>query len=600
MLRRLVLGAGVVALSTALALPTVTATAAPKPVTITVMGTSDLHGNVYDWDYFKDAPYKDAAGNAVGLARISSLVDQVRADRGRDHTLLFDSGDTIQGTPLAYYYAKVEPITQTGAIHPMAAAMNAIGYDAITLGNHEYNYGIPLLNTWIEQVHAPVLAANAVVAGTDTPAYTPYVLKRVKVPGEKPITVGVLGLTNPGIALWDHDNVAGKQDFLDLVATAKRYVPQMKAAGADVVVVTAHAGDSGFSSYGGDLPVENAAKLVAQQVPGIDAVLFGHAHDDVPQRFATGPDGRQVLMAEPSKWGQRLTVMDFDLEKVRGQWTVVGKRSTNLNSNTVQPDQKILDLVAPQHAKTVAYVNTVVAKSTEELSAAASRYQDTPILDFIQQVQTETVQQALANGPYKDLPVLSSAAPFSRDAVFPQGDVKVKDVAGLYVYDNTLEAVVLNGAEVKNYLECSAKYFKAVTSGPVTDWNAVTNASYNGTDIANCQGATGAGGQPDYNYDTLSGVDYTIDLARPLGQRITSLTYQGRPVAADQQFVVAVNNYRRSGGGGFLDVKKTQVYNQQKEIRQLLIDWAQAHGTIDPQNFFVKNWTLVSNGTPLS
>lgn len=570
-----------------------------KIVDVTVLGTSDLHGNVFNWDYFKDAPFSDAKGDTVGLAQVSSVVDEVRAEVGRDHTLLLDSGDTIQGTPLAYYYAKVEPFDTTGQVHPMAAAMNAIGYDAQTLGNHEYNYGIPLLNDWVKQVEAPVLAANAIDDATGQPAYTPYVIKTMDVRGAKPIRVGVLGLTNPGIALWDKGNVEGKQHFDDLVETAKLWVPRIKAAGADVVVVTAHAGDSGLSSYGKDLPVENAAKLVAQQVPGIDAVLFGHAHDDIPQEFVTGPDGRQVLLAEPSKWGQRVTRMDFDLQKVRGQWQVVAKHSTNINTSTVTPDQRILDLIKPQHDKTVAYVNQVVATSTEELPAARSAVEDTPILDYIQQVQTETVKQALVGTQYADLPVLSIAAPFSRDAVFPAGDVKVKDVAGLYIYDNTLEAVVMSGKEVRNYLECSAKYYKAYSPGATA--LSLTNAGYDGG-IDNCTGkATADKGQPDYNYDTMSGVDYTIDVAKPLGQRITKFTHlDGTPIADDEQFVVAVNNYRRSGGGGFTDIVKPQVYNQQKEIRQLLIDWAQAKGSIDPKDFFDRNWTLVADGQPLS
>jgi len=368
--------------SAALVAPIGAASAAPTPsLTVTVMGTSDLHGNVYNWDYFSDKEYDDSAHNDVGLAKISTLVDQVRAARGRDKTLLFDSGDTIQGTPLTYYYAKEEPITETNAIHPMAAAMNAIGYDAVTLGNHEYNYGIKLLDKWSRQLDARVLAANAIDDKTGKPAYEPWVMKKILVQGQKPVKVGVLGLTNPGIAIWDKDNVKGKQHFDDLVATAKKYVPEMKAEGADIVVVTAHAGDSGFSSYGSDLPVENASAMVAQQVPGIDAVLFGHAHNDVPQRFVTNTTtGKQVLLAEPSKWGQRLTVMDFDVQRVNDSWQVVAKRSTNLNSNTVPADPKVLNIVAPQHAKTIAYVNQVVAKSSVQLSGARGPFEDTPIV----------------------------------------------------------------------------------------------------------------------------------------------------------------------------------------------------------------------------
>ena len=561
-------------------------------VTVTVMGTSDLHGSIYNWDYFRDAEYDDSRHDDIGLAKVSTLVDRVRADRGGDHTLLFDSGDTIQGTPLATYYAKVAPFNETGETHPMAAAMNAVGYDAITLGNHEFNYGIPFLADWIDQLDAPVLAANAVDAQTGAQACAPYIIKTVDVVGEEPVKVGVLGLTNPGVAIWDKGNVEGKQRYLDLVATAQLWVPRIRAAGADVVVVTAHAGDSGFSSYGSELPVENASAMVAEQVPGIDAVLFGHAHADVPQRFVTNAvTGEQVLLAEPSRWGSRLTVMDFDLERVDGEWEVVAKSSTNVSTadnagNAVPEDPKITALLQRQHDTTMGYVNTVVAQSSEELSAAESRYKDTAILDYIQKVQTEVVEAALAGTPRGDLPVLSIAAPFSRTAVFPQGPVKVKDIAGLYIYDNTLEAVEMTGAQVKDYLEFSARYFNTLAPGAPVDPDTLTNAGVPST--------------PDYNYDVLSGVSYDIDVSQPAGSRIKNLSYAGSPVAADQKFVVAVNNYRRSGGGNFPHVSTAPVvYNAQLEIRQAIIDYASANGVIDPDNFFEPNWRLVRGDVPV-
>ncbi|MEU8150165.1 5'-nucleotidase C-terminal domain-containing protein [Nonomuraea sp. NPDC048901] len=573
---------GAVAL-TALALMGVPANATgDKTITVTVMGTSDIHGNVLNWDYYKDAAYADSAGNNVGLAKVSTLVNKVRAERGAGRTLLFDSGDTIQGTPLAYYYAKVEPITRNGPVHPMAKAMNAIGYDAVTLGNHEFNYGLPLLATWIHQMKAPVLGANAVSAKTGRPAYLPFVIKTMNVKGDKPVKVGVLGLTNPGVAIWDKANVEGKLRFTDLVASAKKWVPIIRGLGADVVVVTAHAGDNGMSSYGGDLPVENASAMVAEQVPGIDAVLFGHAHNDVAQRFVTNQTtGRQVLLTEPSKWGQRLSVIDFQLAKQRGRWTVTGKSSATLNTNTAAEDPKITALLKPQHDATVGYVNKVVAKSSEQLSAAESPYKDTPILDYIQQVQVETVKQAL---PDNQLPVLSIAAPFSRTAVFPAGDIRVRDVAGLYVYDNTLLAVKLTGAQIKDYLEYSAKYFNQLAPGDPVDVAKLTNA----------------GNTPDYNYDQLSGVSYDIDIAKPVGQRIANLTYEGAPVPADKEFVVAINNYRQSGGGGFPHVAGAPVlYNAQVEIRQALIDYATAKGTINPADFAAANWRLTRDGAPV-
>lgn len=559
---------------------------APPSYDLTVLGTSDTHGNVYNWDYYRDAEYDDSARNDIGLAKVATLVDQVRRERRGRATLVLDAGDTIQGTPLATYYAKQEPITSTGERHPMARAMNVIEYDAVTLGNHEFNYGLPLLALWIRQLGFPALAANAVNARDGRPAYLPYVIKKVSLgPGAPTLRVGILGLTNPGTAIWDRGIVEGRLRFADMVATAAKWVPVMRQRGADIVLVSAHGGDSGQSSYGPELPNENPTALIAQRVPGIDAILFGHAHVEVVEKFVTNEvTGEQVLLSEPSKWGQRVTRMDFTLRRERGRWRITGKRATMLNTNTVVEDPAVLAAVRAQHATTVAYVNQVVANSTEELSAAESRYRDTPILDYINHVQTETVAAALAGTAYADLPVLSIAAPFSRTAVFPAGEVRIKDVAGLYIYDNTLEAVVLSGAEVRAYLEYSAKYFRTLAPGDPVDPAQLTDPAV-----------------PDYNYDTLSGVDYDLDVSLPVGQRITRLAHldTGTPVADTDQFVVAVNNYRRSGGGNFPGIVKTQVYNAQQEIRQLLIDWAQARGAIDPADFFQPNWRLVRAGVPL-
>jgi len=577
-------GTAVTAVAALLA-STTSAAAAPDRASITVMGTSDLHGNAFNWDYYTDAEYDDADGNDVGFAKVSSAVEGIRSDRGKDRTMLVDSGDILQGTPLDYYYAKVEPVTETGETHPMANAMNAIGYDAVTAGNHEFNYGLEHLDTFRRQLEAPLLGANATDEKTHLPAYKPFTLKKVQTGKGKPVTVGVLGLTNPGVAIWDKANVEGKLRFGDIVESAKFWVPIMKGFGADVVVASAHSGDDGTSSYGDELPTENASAQLAEEVPGIDAVLFGHAHDEVPERFVKNKiTGKDVLLSEPAKWGQRLSVVDFELEREHGGWKVASASAEMVNTNTVPEDPKVTEALRPQHDKTVAYVNKTVAESSTELSAAESRLKDTPIVDFIQKVQTETVDAALEGTPQADLPVLSQASPFSRTAKFPAGPVTVRDIAGLYIYDNTLEAVTLNGAQVKEYLEFSAGYFNQLAPGAPVDPEALTNA----------------GGLPDYNYDMLAGVDYDIDVSKPVGERIVNLSREGVAVTPEQEFVLAVNNYRRSGGGNFPQVPTAPVvYNEQVEIRQALIDAATEWGVIDPADFAVSNWKLVREGVPV-
>ncbi|MEO7058664.1 MAG: 5'-nucleotidase C-terminal domain-containing protein [Lapillicoccus sp.] len=572
------------------------ATDARERLRLTVLGTTDLHGNVYNWDYYKNVEYDDAAHNDIGVAMAATLIKAVRAERGADHCLTIDAGDTIQGTPLAYYYARVEPIG--GRVkHPMATAMNTIGYDAAALGNHEFNYGLDLLHTFDRQCKHPLLCANAVDWVTGAPVFQPWVIKTVQVPGRSPVKVGILGLVTPGVAIWDRANVEGKVKFPGIVEQAAIFVPRLKKAGADIVIVSCHSGATTSSSYGDALPYpENASTLLAQQVPDIDAILVGHAHVEIPERRVTNKVTRKkVLLSEPLYWGMRVTVMDLNLEKVDGHWQVNSARSTLLNANTAPEDVEVAALVRPAHDKVLTYVNGVVGTSLQAMSAATSRYEDTPAMDFISYVQGDAVKQALAGGPAAGTPILSIAAPFNKLAAIPQGEVTVRDVAGLYIYDNTLLGITFTGAQVKAYLEFSAAYFKQVSgTGPFTPdqlTNAVTPTAPNGT--------------PDYNDDIMAGLDapltYDIDVAKPVGSRIANLAYAGAPIVADATFTIAINNYRQSGGGGFPGVTTAPVvYNAQVEIRQLLIDWVSAHGTIDASTFSTTDWRLVSNGAPIT
>lgn len=571
-----------------------------KTVRLTVMGTTDLHGNVFNWDYFKNTEYDDSAHNDIGLAKISTLVsavrDRIAADRRAPRPLLLDAGDTIQGTPLSYYFAKIEPITG-GHTHPMAAAMNRIGYDAAALGNHEFNYGLDILRKFQRQLRFPLLGANAQDWTTGLPVFPPYTLKRVHVPGEKPITVGILGLTNPGIAIWDKANVENKLKFGGIVELAKIWAPRVRKAGADVVIASVHSGMDLSSSYGDALPYpENASVLMAETVPGIDAVLVGHAHLEIPERLVTNKaSGEQVVLSEPLKWGMRLSLFDLDLQKVRGQWKVVGRHSQVLNANTVDADPDVVALLQKDHDKVVEYVNSKIGTCTEAMSAATAPWEDTAALDFVNFIQADAVSKALVGTPQASLPVLAIAAPFNRAAAIPAGDVSIRDVAGLYVFDNTLLAVTMSGAQIKEYLEFSAQYFQQVY-GP---------GPFKSDQVTNAPTPTAPTGTPDYNYDIMGGLSkpltYKIDIAKAAGARITDLAYDGVPVAADQQFVVAVNNYRQSGGGNFPHVKTAPVvYNRQVEIRQLMIDYVTATGEVNPNTFHTGDWSLTSNGAPIT
>ena len=573
-----------------------------RSFSLTVMGTTDLHGNVFNWDYFTDREFDDAWHNDVGLAKLSTLVEGVRAERGAAQTLLVDAGDTLQGTPLAYYFAKVEPIG-AGQVHPMAAAMNLMRFDAAALGNHEFNYGIPLLRTFQSQLDFPLLGANALDAATGAPAFPPYVLRDVHPDGApRPVRVGILGLTSPGIAIWDKANVEGRMTFPGLVEQARVWVPRMREEGANVVLVAAHSGADTYSSYGDALPYpENASTLVAAQVPGIDAILVGHAHVEIAERFVTNAvTGHRVVLTEPAYWGMRLSLIEFTLDWSEGGtdgsggWRLRDTRAEVLNANTVPEDPEIVRLLKAEHDKVIVYVNSAIGTCAAAMSAATARFEDAPALDLVNHVQARTAKDALAGSDAARLPVLSAAAPFNRAAAIPAGRVSVRDVAGLYVYDNTLLVVRLTGRQLRDYLEKAASYFRRV-AGP---------GPFAPDEVTNAPTPTAANGTHDHDFDVVAGIDapltYDIDVAKPAGGRVTNLSYAGLPVSPDQQFALALNNYRQSGGGGYPHVSTAEVLdNRQVEVRQLLIDWVGEVGAVDPAVFASVDWKLVADGIPL-
>ena len=572
----------------------VPAAAEPLPpadsVELTLMATTDVHGHVRDWDYFRDEPFP--AEDALGLARAGTAIDQVRAEKGAESVVVVDNGDAIQGTPLTYLYGFGDDRQQVldGTVqHPMAQAFNAIGYDAQTVGNHEYNYDLDMLDAYQRDAEHPVLGANVIDVATGEPYHEPYQLIEREIDGQQ-VTVGVIGLVTPGVRIWDRQYVDGTLEFQDMVTAAEQWVPVVEEQ-ADVVVVLAHTGQGDVPDEGYDPAAlhEDVAGNIARQVPGIDVLVAGHSHQDLPETVVENVAGEQTLITQPDYWARGVTETTLTLlPDAAGDWSVDWDETApvvtaHYGSDGYEEHPGVVAAIADEHEATVEYVNTPVAQSTEELPAATSRYEDTAIIDFINSVQQETVAEALGDS---DVPVISQASPFSRTALFPEGQVTIRDIAGLYIYENTLKGVELTGAQLKDYLEYSARYFVQVEPGaefdPATGTNAVTDDRPEGI--------------PDYNYDALSGVGYVIDISQAEGERIRDLAWpDGTPVADDDTMVLAVNNYRQSGGGGFPHVADAPiVYDELLEIRQLLIDWAGERGVIDPAEFFVENWALTT------
>jgi len=538
---------------------------AQEPTEIVILETSDVHGHLYNWDFFGNTEYDQ------GLAVVSTLVKQERADN--PNVLLLDNGDTIQGTPLIYYYNTQMP----AETNPMAVVMNAMAYDAMTIGNHEYNYGQEVLDKFIDEAQFPVLSAN--VRNSDgSEKYTPYLIKDVD-----GVQVGILGLTTVGIPVWEKsENIAGLR-FDDAVEIAQTYVPQMKEEGADVIIALAHSGthvepadtraegawttdyttwvDKGYA----DVPDQNFIIKLAEAVPEIDVILAGHAHATIPESMING-----VLIVEPSRWGQGVSKVTL---KVDAEGNLVEKTGEFLSGSEVAPDQEILDLAKPYQETALAYVNSTIGTATGDFPGAyEARWKDGALPDFINAVQLDMA--ADAGYPAQ----ISLAAIFNNTGQFKAGPVKMADVYGIYQYDNTLYVLEINGDILKRALEHDAKYWAQVDpNNPITDPEALV-----------------AGDVRDYNWDLYSGVDYKIDLSKPVGERVVELTYQGEPVTPDQKFVLAINNYRAGGGGGYDMFKEGEVlWKSMSEIRDYMAEYIQDKGTIDPQEYFQANWSLL-------
>lgn len=516
---------------------------------VQVLGTTDVHGRIYPTNY-----YGDKGDEPIGVARLQTLIKRLRADN--PHTLLVDSGDCLQGTALTYYNARID----RKAPNPMVNAYNFMRFDAFAVGNHEYNYDIPYLMKAAGEAKYPFLSGNIYHHGTRNPVFQPYVIKEVG--GAR---IGILGFTTPGVAVWDRRFVQGKQDFGDILEACGRWLPEVQAQGVDAVVVIIHSGlgapyDDTFGGYSKDegIPEENVCAALADRFPQVDAILLGHSHQDLPKKIHNG-----VLLTQAKKWGERLAIVDLNFQRQGDRWRLVHKDSRTVTTEGVPPDPEVLAVAKKAHDATMAYVNSEVGVSTAEWTSARARVEDTPIMDFINEVQlAKTGAQ------------VSSASVFNAGARLPKGRLRVSDIAQLYVYENTLTTVTLSGAQLRQYLENSASFYAPYRPGGLVFDN-----------------------RPAYNHDLVQGVDYAIDVTRPERSRIVELTYQGKPVTDDQTFTMAVNSYRQNGGGGYTMLKQAPLKEAiNVEIRELMLEWVREQKVLDPKRVFKPNWRIVPEG----
>jgi 2',3'-cyclic-nucleotide 2'-phosphodiesterase (5'-nucleotidase family) len=521
--------------------PASTVNAADVTRNLVILGTSDIHGNIDNYDYFTDSV--PTGSSARGLTKVETYVKGVLA--ANPNTILIDNGDTIQGTPLTYYSEVLHPELK----NPMAATMNEMKFVASTVGNHEFNYGPTVFGKYQSEADFPLLSAN--VTGCKDYTFEPYVIKDVA-----GVQVGILGLTPPAVKYWERPENIVDCVFGDAMTAAKHFVPIMKAAGADVIVVAAHTGLDETYGYGRE---ENFAKYLATDVSGIDVILAGHAHALVPSQTVNG-----VLITEPNYHTRNLSDIRITVTGSGSDWTVTTKSSTAPAMGGYAEDSAIKAITQPYHDATVAYINTPIGTATAAFPGGfPARVADGPTADLINEVQTEAA--AAAGYPVE----ASLAALFTNDAKLNAGPIKLKDAYALYIYDNTLYVIDATGQQIKDELEWTANYFNQYYYEPA--------------------GVTVNSAVRDYNYDLWSGIDYKLDVTKPVGQRVVELGLNGKPLAMDQHVKVALNNYRATG----MFPTAPKLYQSTTEVRELITNWITSKETISPSDVYVHNFDLV-------
>lgn len=493
-----------------------------------VLGTSDLHGQFRARDTYSLKPAN------LGWAKLATLIRARKA--AQPTTVLVDCGDTLQGEPVNYVRRRLRPDLP----EPSIAVMNALGYHAMVVGNHEFDFGPELLAQAGKQATFPLLGANISHRADGRPAFPTHT--RVTVSG---VTVVVIGLTTPETPKVLLPEELGPLQFQDLVAAAKGLVAQAREREkADVVVVALHAGLGALPGQDGDA---NAALRLAETVPGIDAILTGHTHQLIER------DHKGVPILQPGVRGQALAVVDLTLRKEKGRWRVVGRKGHLAKPTDDTPeDPEVLALAGPALAEADRYLDTPCATLQVDLDARMAKAEDTPLAQLL--------HGAMRAGSGAQI----TAVPVNSGRIFiPRGPTSVRQFYALMPYENRVVRIRITGAQLRAYLEHAARGF-----------NFAHLPELFNREVA------------PFNHDVVDGCAYAIDLTRPAGQRIQRLTFQGQPVRDDQTFTLGITSYRAAGGGGYVEAMGwtgTPELVTAQPFRNYILGEALARPTLAPE-----------------
>ncbi len=545
-----------------------------QTVTLKLVETSDVHGSLFPWDFINDKPA------STSLAQLYTYIEEQRADKSQS-VILVDNGDILQGQPLVYYYN----FEKTGVEHICASVMNYMKYDAATIGNHDIEPGHPVYDKIVKEFNFPWMAANAVDTRTSKPYFKPYsILNR------NGVKIAVLGLITPGIPMWLPENIWSGIDFQDMVESAKKWVKIIQEKEhPDVLAGLFHAGvEADYEGQTASMPRnENAAQLVAEQVPGFDVVFVGHDHHGWNYTVKDA-NGNKVLILGTLNAARTATEATLVLNKdiVTGNWQkeITGKV---IPIENYKPDSAFMTEFEPVIKSIKAYVAKPIGEFTETISSHESFFGDSPFIDLIQQVQLELTHADV-----------SFASLLSFNAEIKKGPVYVRDMFNLYKFENLLYTMKLSGQEIKDYLEYSyAQWFNLMKSA--NDDLLSFKLDAQGNYIM-------AHGTPQlsaayYNFTSASGINYTVDVSKPSGQKIhiTTMT-DGKAFDLTKTYTVAINSYQGNGGGGLLTqgagIAKNEIYariitSTPKDLRYYLMKWIEEKKTVSPKSF--GNWSVI-------
>ena len=592
--------------------------------TLALLETTDLHTNVMSYDYFKLADDK-----SLGFERTATLINAARQEFA--NTVLLDNGDTIQGTALADYQALVSPLAcdQTLAMYKV---MNSAGYEGGGIGNHEFNYGLPYLsqvtgNTFnVEGMPDPAaqktcagpkfpqVLANVYSFKTKAPLFQPYAIINKTVKATDPsgkavdavVKVGIIGFAPPTIMSWDKRWLDGKVYTVGVQEVAQKFIPEMKAKGADIVVVISHGGLDN-STYS---PTMENGSYHLSNVSGVDAMLIGHSHQVFPNATSTvsqfnlpGVDkvnglvnGVPTVMG--NFWGKHLGVIKLEMAWDGKSWSidksktkVEARSAQNVDKTYVAADATVNAAIDAEHKATINYVKTPIGTTDYQMTSYFADVGDPGAIQIVNQAQADYVASyvKISLPQYSGLPVLSVSAPFKSGFAggndytdVAQGNLAINNAADLYLYPNTIYAVKVMGSDIKNWLETAAKRFNQIDPTKTTDQALISSF-------------------PGYNFDmfTSKDISYEIDVTQAVGSRIKNLKYKGAVINLTQEFIIATNNYRASGGGSFpgLDGSKT-IYASPDANRDALISYIKTAKAITrTANGIDRSWTFTKVGT---